>query len=87
MDAGDFVFAGHIAFEVVWQAVERGDRLANVLNVSQRYADRIATSLWSANQAIKALFDSLNVVFREKEQRSFIRRTECPAPVTVTMLA
>jgi PAS domain S-box-containing protein len=39
MDAGDFVFAGHIAFEVVWQAVERGDRLEDVLNFSQRYAD------------------------------------------------
>jgi PAS domain S-box-containing protein len=39
MDAGDFVFAGHIAFEVVWQAVERGDRLEDVLTFSQRYAD------------------------------------------------
>jgi PAS domain S-box-containing protein len=39
MEAGDFVFAGHIAFEVVWQAVERGDRLEDVLNFSQRYAD------------------------------------------------
>ncbi len=35
----------------------------------------LATSLWSSNQAIKALFDSLNTVFREKEQRGFIRRT------------
>jgi hypothetical protein len=35
MDAGDFVFAGHIAFEVVWQAVERGDRIEAVLNFSQ----------------------------------------------------
>jgi membrane protein len=43
----------------------------------------IATSLWSANQAIKALFDSLNVVFREKEQRSFIRRTALTLAFTV----
>ncbi len=34
-----------------------------------------ATSLWSANQGIKALFDALNVVNDEKETRSFIRRT------------
>jgi PAS domain S-box-containing protein len=39
MDAGDFVFAGHIAFEVIWQAVERGDRLEDVLIFSERFAD------------------------------------------------
>lgn len=35
----------------------------------------LATSLWSANQAIKALVDALNVVYEEKERRSFLRRT------------
>ena len=30
-------------------------------------------SLWSANSGIKALFDSLNVVYEEEEKRSFIR--------------
>ncbi len=35
----------------------------------------LLTSLWSANAGIKALFDALNVVYAEKEQRSFIRRT------------
>jgi PAS domain S-box-containing protein len=39
MDAGDFVFAGHIAFEVIWQAVERGDRLEDLLDFSHQYAD------------------------------------------------
>lgn len=33
----------------------------------------LALSLWSANQAAKALFDALNVVYEEKEKRSFIR--------------
>lgn len=32
-------------------------------------------SLWSANQATKAIFDALNVVYEEKEKRSFIRFT------------
>jgi len=32
-------------------------------------------SLWSANQATKALFDALNVVYEEKEKRSFVRLT------------
>ncbi len=35
----------------------------------------LGTSLWSANAAIKALFDALNVVNEEKETRSFVRRT------------
>jgi membrane protein len=33
----------------------------------------VAVSLWSANAGMKALFDALNVVYGEKEKRSFIR--------------
>jgi membrane protein len=32
----------------------------------------LAISLWSANGGIKSMFDALNVVYREKETRSFI---------------
>ena len=35
----------------------------------------LLTSLWSANQGIKGLFDALNVVYHEKEKRSFVWRT------------
>ena len=35
----------------------------------------LATSVWSANQGIKALFDALNVVNDEKETRGFLART------------
>jgi membrane protein len=35
----------------------------------------IAVSLWSANQATKAVFDALNVIYDEKERRGFIRLT------------
>jgi len=35
----------------------------------------IATSLWSANQGIKGLFDSLNIVYEEHEKRGYIART------------
>ena len=35
----------------------------------------LATSLWSANQGTKALFDALNVVYEEKEKRGFLRFT------------
>jgi membrane protein len=34
-----------------------------------------ATSLWSANQGIKALFDALNIVYHEKEKRGYVRFT------------
>jgi membrane protein len=33
----------------------------------------LVVSLWSANSGIKALFDALNVVYEEKEERSFIK--------------
>ena len=35
----------------------------------------LAIALWSANQGIKALFDSLNIVYNETEKRSFLRLT------------
>jgi membrane protein len=33
----------------------------------------LVVSLWSANSGMKALFDALNVVYAEKEKRSFIK--------------
>ena len=39
------------------------------------FAIGLLTSLWSSNQGIKGLFDALNVVYHEKEKRSFVRRT------------
>jgi uncharacterized BrkB/YihY/UPF0761 family membrane protein len=33
----------------------------------------LVISLWSANGGMKAIFDALNVVYHEKERRSFIR--------------
>jgi membrane protein len=43
----------------------------------------LLTSLWSANAGMKALFDALNVVYEEKERRSFIRRTLLTLAFTV----
>lgn len=34
-----------------------------------------ATSLWSSNQAMKSLFEALNVVYDEREKRGYILRT------------
>ncbi|MFC0241225.1 YihY/virulence factor BrkB family protein [Rhodopseudomonas telluris] len=33
----------------------------------------LVVSLWSANAAVKSLFDTLNIVYREEEKRSFLR--------------
>src|SRR5205814_1553978 len=33
----------------------------------------LAVSLWSANAAMKSLFDALNIVYSEKEKRGFIK--------------
>jgi membrane protein len=35
----------------------------------------LAVALWSANRGIKAIFDGLNVVYDEREDRSFLRLT------------
>lgn len=46
----------------------------------------LATSLWSANQGVKALFDSLNVVNDEKETRGFLHRTALTLAFTLGAL-
>jgi membrane protein len=37
------------------------------------FAISLAISLWSANAAMKSLFDTLNIVYAEEEKRSFIK--------------
>src|SRR5229473_2381945 len=44
-------------------------------------------SLWSANGAIKAMFDALNVVYQEREERSFIKLNAITLAFTVAMIA
>jgi len=46
----------------------------------------LVVALWSANGGIKALFDALNVVYGEKEQRSFIRLYATTLAFTVCMI-
>src|ERR1051325_6552606 len=47
----------------------------------------LGVALGSANGGIKALFDALNVVYEEKEQRSFIRLNAITLVFTVSMIA
>jgi membrane protein len=47
----------------------------------------LGISLWSANGGIKALIDALNIVYEEKEQRSFIRLNAVGRLFTIGMIA
>jgi membrane protein len=47
----------------------------------------LATSLWSANAGVKAFFDALNVVYHERERRSFIRLTLISFCFTLALIA
>ncbi|MEO5727580.1 MAG: hypothetical protein ABI134_27805, partial [Byssovorax sp.] len=49
LEVGDLVYAVAVAFQTVWQAVERGDSLEEVRRLSQRYA---AFTRESKNEAI-----------------------------------
>src|SRR5271166_2945778 len=46
----------------------------------------LVISLWSANSGIKALFDSLNVVYQEEEKRSFIRLNAVTLSFTIATI-
>ena len=48
------------------------------------FAIGLAISLWSANAAMKALFDTLNIVYGEKETRSFVKLNAMSLAFTVT---
>jgi membrane protein len=47
----------------------------------------LVISLWSANGGIKAMFDALNVVYEEREDRSFITLNTITLAFTVAMIA
>jgi PAS domain S-box-containing protein len=49
LEVGDLVYAGFLAFETVWQLIEKGDALDDVLSSSTRYA---AFAQQSRNDAV-----------------------------------
>ncbi len=69
-----------------------GDQVKSLTSAPQKAlglgaAIGILTSLWSANAGMKALFDALNVVYEERESRSFIRLTLTSLAFTLGALA
>jgi membrane protein len=47
----------------------------------------LGVSLWSANGGMKAMFDALNVIYHEKEKRSFIRLNAISLAFTLGAIA
>jgi membrane protein len=47
----------------------------------------LAISLWSANAAMKSLFDTLNIIYGEREKRSFIKLNAISLAFTVAGIA
>jgi len=47
----------------------------------------LATSLWSANAGVKAFFDALNVVYRRRETRDYLRLTLISFTFTLGIIA
>jgi membrane protein len=51
------------------------------------FVGTLALSLWSANSATKAIFDALNIIYGEREKRSFLRLTLQSLAFTVAGIA
>jgi membrane protein len=47
----------------------------------------LALSLWGANAGTKAIFDALNIIYKEREKRSFIRLTLWSLTFTLAAIA
>src|SRR6202021_4015394 len=47
----------------------------------------LAVSLWSANAAMKSLFDTLNIVYGEKEKRGFLKLNAMSLSFTLAAIA
>jgi membrane protein len=47
----------------------------------------LAVSLWSANAAMKSLFDTLNIVYDEKEERGFLKLNAMSLAFTLAAIA
>jgi membrane protein len=60
------------AFDILQEQIGRLTTGAQT-KLSLGFVFGLAVALWSANAGIKAIMDALNVVYEEKEKRSFVR--------------
>lgn len=69
-DVAGFVPGGavDVAREQLTRVATKGDKTLGLT-----FAIGLAVSLWSANAAMKSLFDTLNIVYGEQEKRGFMK--------------
>ena len=71
-----------MAREQLTRVASKGDR-----TLGFTFATGLAISLWSANAAMKSLFDTLNIVYGEQEKRGFVRLNALSLAFTVAGIA
>jgi membrane protein len=71
-----------VAREQLTRVATKGDRTLGLT-----FAVGLAISLWSANAAMKSLFDTLNIVYGEQEKRGFVKLNAISLVFTVTAIA
>src|SRR3984885_2303039 len=82
--ASGFIPSGAIdlAREQLTRVASKGNRTLGLTSVIG-----LAISLWSANAAMKSLFDTLNIVYDEKEKRGFIKLNVMSLTFTIAAIA
>jgi membrane protein len=83
-DVAGFVPAGAIdvAREQLTRVTSKGNQTLGLT-----FAVGLAVSLWSANAAMKALFDTLNIVYGETEKRGFVNLNALSLAFTIAGIA
>ena len=83
-DISGFVPGGAIdvAREQLTRVASKGNQTLGLT-----FAVGLAISLWSANAAMKALFDTLNIVYGETEKRGFVKLNALSLAFTVAGIA
>ena len=74
--------AADVAREQLTRVATKGDR-----TLGFTFAIGLAISLWSANAAMKSLFDTLNIVYGEQEKRGFLKLNAMSLGFTVAGIA
>jgi membrane protein len=70
-----------VAREQLMRMSSKGDRTLGLT-----FAVGLVISLWSANAAMKALFDTLNIVYGEHEKRGFLKLNAISLSFTVAAI-
>ncbi|MET4023411.1 YihY/virulence factor BrkB family protein [Bradyrhizobium sp. S3.2.12] len=83
-DISGFVPGGaiEIAREQLTRVATKGDRTLGLT-----FLVGLLISLWSANAAMKALFDTLNIVYGEQEKRGFVKLNAISLSFTLAAIA